>query len=78
MSIWTVILLIVAFVLILLKPTYVAIYAQNPDGQYGTYIGCCSLIVALFFKVQFYNEVMILTGKQYDKCYQFFMDNGAE
>lgn len=73
MSIVTIILLIALAVLITIKPTYVAIYAENEEGHEGTYFGCCPLVVALRFKIQFPYDVMILSGREYDRVADFFM-----
>lgn len=78
MSIVTIILLILLFILILAKPTYVAIYAENEDGGCGTYFGCCPLVAAVRIKAQFPQDVFILTGKEYDRIAKLFIQEQEE
>lgn len=65
MSAITIILIILFFVVLALKPTYLLTYGEIAENTNG-YVFCeTPLITAIVFKILFNNRVQILSSKQY-------------
>lgn len=66
MSIYTILLIILFFIVLALKPTYFIMGISDEEGE-GTLIACTALAVVLFLKFNFSDDVFILSGRQYDR-----------
>lgn len=65
MSITTILLIILFFVVLAIKPTYLLTYRKGENINYFVFKQT-PLIIALTFKILFWNNIQILTSKQYN------------
>ena len=61
----TKILIILFFIVLALKPTYLLVECAD-----GTIMGSTPLIMALFVKLRYFNSAFIISGKKYDNIYK--------
>ena len=61
----TIILIILFFVVLALKPTYIITYGEIDENVNGFVFAESPLFVVLFFKLMFWDRIQILTSKQY-------------
>ena len=72
MSPITIILIILFFVVLALKPTYLIAYGKITEDTNGFVFSQSPLAVALFFKILFKNKVQILSSKEYNFALEMY------
>ncbi len=70
MNIYTIIFIILFFIVLAAKPTYI-LMAIDDEERCGSLLGCTGLIVALFLKIKYSNNVFIISRNQYEQAYEF-------
>ncbi len=73
----TIILIILFFVVLALKPAYIIVGCTDDDGTQGTIISCTPLIVALYTRLRF-EDTYLINARMYDKICEKYCEEEEE
>ena len=71
MPLITVFLIILFFIVLAFKPTYICVHTET-DGETGFVFTQAPLIIAIAFKVACWNQLIILSGKEYNAALELY------